>query len=472
MLKEHQTLFNKIVRRVDILITAVSFFLAYWVRGHLLTPWLGSLSPLGSYLWILLFILPLWWALLKTQGLYGPQRIRSLTSVFWIIARTVLLGTLGLLAILFAFKLQYISRTFIFVFGVTNAFLLISEQAIIRYILRSFRKRGYNYQEILIVGTGKRAKRLLKTILKHKEWGLRVAGFIDKEQEMLGKDIDGIKVIGMLEDIPSLIRQMVIDEVIFVVPRTWLNDLEDSILACEELGIKTSLAANFFNPKIARPRLNEFGGVPMLSLATTPQRHETLFVKQALDTTFSLSSLILLSPLFVIIALAIKLSSPGPVIYTQERSGVNGRKFKFYKFRSMVDGADKMQADILDMNEMSGPVFKIEDDPRITKVGKFLRKTSMDELPQLINVLQGNMSLVGPRPPLPGEVEQYEHWQRRRLSMKPGITCIWQVNGRNEVDFEEWMNMDMEYIDNWSLWLDLKILFKTAWVVSAMKGAM
>jgi exopolysaccharide biosynthesis polyprenyl glycosylphosphotransferase len=289
---------------------------------------------------------------------------------------------------------------------------------------------------------------------------------------MLGKDIDGIKVIGMLEDIPSLIRQMVIDEVIFVVPRTWLNDLEGSILACEELGIKTTLAADFFNPIIARPRLNEFGGVPMLSLATTPQRHETLFVKQALDTTFSLSSLILLSPLFAIIALAIKLSSPGPVIYTQERSGLNGRKFKFYKFRSMVDGADKMQADILDMNEMSGPIFKIEDDPRITKVGKFLRKTSMDELPQLINVLQGNMSLVGPRPPLPGEVEQYEHWQRRRLSMKPGITCIWQVNGRNGVDFEEWMNMDMEYIDNWSLWLDFKILFKTAWVVSAMKGAM
>jgi exopolysaccharide biosynthesis polyprenyl glycosylphosphotransferase len=472
MLKEHQTLFNKTARRVDILITAFSFFLAYWVRGHLLTPWLGSLAPLGSYLWTLLFILPLWWALLKTQGLYRPQRTRSLTSVFRIIARSVLLGTLGLLAILFAFKLQYISRTFIFVFGVTNAFLLISEQAIIRYILRSLRKRGYNYQEILIVGTGKRAKRLLKTILKHKEWGFRVAGFVDKEQEMLGKDIDGIKVIGMLEDIPSLIRQMVIDEVIFVVPRTWLNDLEGSILACEELGIKTTLAADFFNPIIARPRLNEFGGVPMLSLATTPQRHETLFVKQALDTTFSLSSLILLSPLFAIIALAIKLSSPGPVIYTQERSGLNGRKFKFYKFRSMVDGADKMQADILDMNEMSGPIFKIEDDPRITKVGKFLRKTSMDELPQLINVLQGNMSLVGPRPPLPGEVEQYEHWQRRRLSMKPGITCIWQVNGRNGVDFEEWMNMDMEYIDNWSLWLDFKILFKTAWVVSAMKGAM
>jgi exopolysaccharide biosynthesis polyprenyl glycosylphosphotransferase len=252
-----------------------------------------------------------------------------------------------------------------------------------------------------------------------------------------------------------------VDEVVFIVPRMWLERIQDSIQICETQGIRTHVAADLFNLNIARAKYNDLEGFPLLTFETTFAMEWQLFLKRCIDLFFSFFTLVLLLPLFFIVAILIKLTSKGPVFFKQRRVGINGRIFHLYKFRSMYKDAQDKMMDVMHLNEMDGPVFKIKDDPRITPLGKFLRKTSIDELPQLYNVLVGHMSLVGPRPPIPAEVNEYELWHRRRLSMRPGLTCLWQISGRNQVDFDEWMKLDMKYLDNWSLWLDFGILVKT-----------
>jgi exopolysaccharide biosynthesis polyprenyl glycosylphosphotransferase len=244
------------------------------------------------------------------------------------------------------------------------------------------------------------------------------------------------------------------------------------MLFCEERGITTRVILNFFPHLISRTYLEELDGFPLLTFSTTPKNEIALFSRRLIDSAGSLVLIILLSPIFLLISLLIRIDSPGPALYRQPRYGLNGRKFTCHKFRSMQTGSDEKRKELVHFNLTNGPAFKMKNDPRVTRVGKFLRKTSLDELPQLFDVLMGDMSFVGPRPLLLEEVEKLEGWQRRRLSMKPGITGLWQVSGRNEIDFNQWMKMDLEYIDNWSLWLDIKILLKTIPVVLSGKGAM
>jgi exopolysaccharide biosynthesis polyprenyl glycosylphosphotransferase len=273
-------------------------------------------------------------------------------------------------------------------------------------------------------------------------------------------------------DLPHILEREIVDEVIFAVSQEELRQMEKLMLFCEEQGITTRFILNFFPHLISKTYIEDLEGFPLLTFSTTPKSELLLFFRRILDFTGGLVLVSLLSPLFLLIAVLIRWDSPGPALYRQVRCGVNGRRFTFYKFRSMEMGAEEKRKDLLHLNEMSGPVFKIKDDPRVTRVGRFLRKTSMDELPQLFNVLRGNMSFVGPRPLPAEEVEKIKGWQRRRLSMKPGITGLWQVSGRNHVDFHDWVKLDLEYIDNWSLWLDLKILLKTIPAVLSGKGAM
>jgi exopolysaccharide biosynthesis polyprenyl glycosylphosphotransferase len=368
-------------------------------------------------------------------------------------------------------QLKLTSRLFVGVFTVTTTMFLIVEKAITDILLDKIHEQGFNQINLLIVGTGQRAQDFIRKVKDNSNWGLRIIGLIDDEHGMFGKEIEGYRVLGRIQDIPFILHRKVVDRVIFVVPRLWLHRMDEVIMACEREGIAVSISMDLYNLRIAHMRQTNFNGFPLLEFETFHANAWELFIKRTIDIIFSMIFITLSSPIMFFTAAAIKLTSRGPIFYSQVRSGLNGRKFTLYKFRSMINGAEMRKKQLEKQNEMDGPVFKMRNDPRITRVGKFIRKFSIDELPQLFNVLKGDISIVGPRPPLPIEVELYEHWQRRRLSLKPGITCTWQVSGRNNINFERWMEMDLEYIDNWSLWLDTKILLKTIFVVLLGYGA-
>jgi len=309
-------------------------------------------------------------------------------------------------------------------------------------------------RHVAVVGNENTAHEFARTILQQDVWGLKLIG-------VFGRD-----------EVRTLLEGGGVDELIISVDRESLNEYTDIFLLCEELGVTARVVMNFFPHSIARMELHDFEGFPLLSFSTTPTNEALMFVRRILDIVLAALILAVFGPLVMLpAAILIKLTSPGPVLFRQKRCGLNGRVFTMYKFRSMIDNAEQLGVEVEAFNEMDGPVFKSSRDPRITTVGKIIRRRSIDELPQLFNVLQGHMSLVGPRPPLPREVARYERWQRRRLSMKPGMTCLWQISGRNEVSFEDWMKLDLTYIDNWSLLLDLKILLKTVPVVLLGRGA-
>lgn len=420
---------------------------------------------------IILSIIPTWLVFLGFHGSYKDIRTKPLFTEIIILLKASVFAALTLGSFIFIFKLVLTSRLFI---GINIGISLIS-LAIAKYSINKFfdyiHKRGYNQVNLLIVGTGSRARGFIKEVKEHSNWGLRIVGLIDDEHGMFGKEIEGFRVLGRIQDIPFILHRIVVDRVIFVVPRLWLNRIDEAILACEREGISTSISMDLYNLRIAKVRQTEFGRFPLLEFETFSAKQWQLFLKRSIDILLSIILLILFSPIILITAIIIKATSEGPLLFTQTRSGLNGRRFALYKFRTMFVGSEMKKRELEKMNEMDGPVFKMKNDPRITKVGRFLRKFSIDEIPQLINVLKGNMSIVGPRPPLPVEVDLYQMWQRRRLSLKPGLTCIWQVSGRNKVKFEKWMEMDLEYIDQWSLWLDFKILFKTVFVVMFGYGA-
>ncbi|MBU1061536.1 MAG: sugar transferase, partial [Candidatus Omnitrophica bacterium] len=455
MIKEKIDLFRKLFMALDILVVAISFFLAYMLRHNVHIFYnldffpgrevLGDLYPLSRYLNILPLVFLGWWGALNYFGLYRSFRRKKFFEIVWEIIRSTFFVMIVFAVAVFIFKLDFISRSFLFLSLFITSVLLIIERWIIVASLRFFRKRGYNYRNILLVGTGSRAERFIELVHKHSEWGLRIVGLIDVDEDRLGKIFCGEKVIGLLKDIPVILDENIIDEVIFIVPRKWLPIIEESLFTCEIRGVKTNVAADFFNMKIAHYISSDIGGIPLLGFKTTVGEEWQLLLKRLFDIIFSLIGLVITVPVFLILIVVIKWLSPGQAIFKQVRSGLNGRNFMMYKFRTMVDGADEKRHLLRSLNEMNGPVFKMHNDPRVTMFGRFLRRTSLDELPQLLNVIKGDMSIVGPRPPIPHEVEKYEVWQRRRLSMKPGLTCLWQANGRNNVDFDRWMTMDLEY---------------------------
>ena len=300
---------------------------------------------------------------------------------------------------------------------------------------------------------------------------MRVLGFIDRPNGFHAQPPEG-NLLGGLKDLETILRNQVVDEVFVFLPiKSFYSEIEEVLHVCERVGIEAKIPTELFSRNLARAKVSVYADLPVIDFYTSPKMNWQLFVKRHLDLMVSTTILLLLAPLFIVVSIMIKATSDGPVFFRQKRLGYNGRIFSCLKFRTMIRNADEMKKELLALNEMDGPVFKIRKDPRVTKVGRFLRKTSIDELPQLVNVLIGDMSLVGPRPPVPEEVRQYDLEDRRRLSMKPGVTCFWQINGRNKISFEKWMELDKQYIDQWSLWLDLKILFKTIPAVLRGSGA-
>ncbi|MFA4981314.1 MAG: sugar transferase [Candidatus Omnitrophota bacterium] len=483
MLREKEEVIRRAMIIFDIFIVAFVFFISFFLRQYFHVLYKFDLIPfvrvfadasdlsISDYLIVLFFVIPIWSFSLYANGMYKSLRTKKLTEVLFIILKSVFLTAIIFGAAAFLLKLRFVSRGFFAIFLALSSMAVIAEKVAIFSIMRYVRKQGYNFRRLLIVGTGKRALQFMGKINNHPEWGFKIVGVIEYEESHMGKAVDGSKVIGMLDDIPKILSGRTIDEVVFVIPRSKLTAIENSLYVCETQGVKTTIAIDLFDLKIAKARQTELDGVPLISFETTIAQEWELFIKRAIDIIVSGLGIIALSPILVITALLIKLTSPGPVFYLQKRVGLNGRRFILYKFRSMQKGAHERLSELVEKNEMKGPVFKMKNDPRVTALGKLLRKFSIDELPQLFNVFVGEMSLVGPRPPIPKEVSQYEPWQRRRLSMRPGITCIWQISGRNKIGFEEWMRLDLQYIDNWSLGLDFKILFKTVPVVLFGIGA-
>lgn len=468
MLKEHNILFKWVMIFIDLCVVIVTFFLSFFITNKLNFFY----DKLGLYIVLLPTLLIIWGILLYYFGMYDSFRTKQILDILFIVTEATLVGGSLFGSFIFITKIESISRLHIFYAFLLAAIFISIEKVILILTFRYQRKKGLNTRNMLIVGTGKRAQRFVSLINKHVEWGINIIGLVDEDVAKINNIILGHKVMGSFKDVPDIIKNNVVDEVMFIVPRSWLSRIEEIMYRCEIEGLRVSVALDLFELKLSKAKYSYLENFPILTFESTPDQLIRLLIKRLFDIIFSGVALILLSPVFATVSILIKTTSKGSIFFKQQRSSLYGRKFLLYKFRTMVEDAEAKLKDLLVYNEMDGPVFKMKDDPRITKIGKFLRKFSIDELPQLWNVLKGDMSLVGPRPPIPAEVEKYKPWQRRRLSMRPGITCLWQAYGRNKItDFNEWMKLDLEYIDNWSLWLDFKILLRTIPVVLFGIGA-
>ncbi|TLX73942.1 sugar transferase [Labilibacter sediminis] len=454
MLKEKETVVNNFLAFIEVAIAWLSFNISLFLYfGHF------SFLRYKDSIILHLIIALVWFTLGKYFRLTQLHRSRPYSAILFNCVGLVLVGASVLGLSVLVFDLYYIGFDPLVYFGFINLGLMFTFKISVYASFKRARKHGRNTRSIIIIGDYT-ATSFIEQVVKYKEWGYKIVSIIGNGD--LGKVYGSvIPVLDPSTNISKLIEDKTVDEVIFIKQTMDIKEVEELTHACSEVGVIFRMYSPFFNMLKSKAHIHHYNTMPLLTIANTPTDYLATRVKAIFDFIFSFVVIILASPVFVLISLLIKFGSKGPVFFKQKRVGLRGRKFYAYKFRTMVTNAEELKAKLMEDNEMDGPVFKMKNDPRITKVGRFLRKTSLDELPQFFNVLMGDMSVVGPRPPVPQEVKEYERWQLRRLSMKPGITCTWQVSGRNDIPFEEWMKMDMDYIDNWSLKLDFVIFLKT-----------
>jgi len=486
MWRRRTTFVRRVLLGVDTVVSALAFIASLYFRsalsrvnpGDLPAPlrrvahWIGERPPPlapEDYQLLLLALLPLWALSLQYAKAYDFRIAHR--RIAWRYLQAVAMGVGMLILLAFLFKLTFISRTFVVMFAVVQLITLTLGRVVLLELVRAFRRRRGDAHRVVIVGTGPRAVEFAQQLSQASPIRLEIQGFVGVMGE--SSNPQARPRLGYVGSLDALLDRMPVDEVVFAVPGKSPDVFRDALSACDDRGVDVLLTLPPQVPAGGKMELANVSGVaqPMIGLRRTPTAEAQLALKRVLDIVGGSIGILLAGPIMIVAAIAIKLDSNGPVLFKQIRAGRNGRKFTMYKFRSMVVDAEAKKAALMHLNEMGGPVFKIKRDPRITAVGRFIRKTSIDELPQFFNIVMGDMSLVGPRPPLPSEVEDYEAWQRRRLSVKPGLTGLWQVSGRNQIDFEEWMQLDLEYIDNWSLWMDIKILLKTVPTVLFHKGA-
>jgi len=413
-----------------------------------------------------------WHFVFSGFGLYKSRRLSDRRSEVLDVIKATSLGTVTIVVGAAIFHITLATPLFLFVFWAASTGATIGSRLILRVVLVWLRRRGRNLRDVLIVGTNNRAVQFAGKLHSHPEMGYRVMGFVDRDWSgMEAFRSSGHAVICDFDSVPQYLRSTVVDEVVMALPMRSFHYEASRIAAhCEEQGITVRMLSNLFDLKLARSSAETWEGDALITHKTGRLEGWPVVAKRAFDLVVSFSLLLFLSPLLVFTAILIKLTSSGPVFFKQKRLGLNKRRFHIYKFRTMVADAEQRMREVEHLNEVSGPVFKIKNDPRITPLGRFLRKTSIDELPQLLNVFLADMSLVGPRPLPVRDYEGFnEDWQRRRFSVKPGITCLWQVKGRSSIAFEQWMQLDLQYIDKWSLWLDMQIL---VWTIPAiLKGS-
>ena len=454
----------------DVVLLILAFELAYQLRVYVPLP-LEFYIVTPTKVLVLGFTLACWlgtgWWFGVYNRLYMNQSRIAVLDTF----RQLAFTTLGLVSFLFALKLD-ISRVFIGFFAFLSLVLLVfyhvSAGPLRGWIRRQFGDEAF----YVIVGSGEKAIEIGRQLEQAREYRVRLTAFVDPTGA-LGESVrlEETYPVRKSGDVPAMLRADVIDEMIFAVEPETLGDLEELFFVCAEEGVRTHVVVDFFPHVHGEVYFEHFGAVPLLTFSATPSDELRLLIKRAFDVVVALLALVILAVPMLILSILVRATSKGSAIFSQVRCGLNGRKFVFYKFCSMVENAEELKPQLEHMNERDGPIFKISQDPRLTSLGRHLRRYSIDEWPQFWNVLKGDMSFVGPRPAVPSEVEQYEMRQRRRLRMRPGLTCLWAIRGRDNVDFENWMRMDLEYIDNWSLWLDFKILAASVVEVLSGKGA-
>jgi exopolysaccharide biosynthesis polyprenyl glycosylphosphotransferase len=446
-----------------------SFIAAYAVRLALNRPLARDAGPLPYYLWLLALIVPVWISLLAGFGGYGlgwTTRSRA-----WLVARVSAVGLVLVTAALFFAQEGDINRSLLLLYTGIAAVGLWGVRTLLLAWLRRRRGERWSYVAI-VVGTDERAERLIASLRQYPEAGWLVRGCLSVNPADEIRSVGGVPVIGALQDLPDLLQKdVVVDEVFFAVSADCLDRLTDALEACENLGVDARVLVDLYRPAHAHSFVEELFALPFYGVSPSLTRQGALAAKRVIDILGASVLLILTLPVLLVVAVLIRVSSRGPVIFRQVRSGFHGRAFEMYKLRTMVADAEHRRDELLHLNEMDGPVFKIANDPRRTRLGRLIRRYSVDELPQLINVLKGEMSLVGPRPLPLYEASRIKGVQRRRLAMRPGLSGLWQTRGRSMVDFDEWMRMDLEYVDRWSLALDLRILLATIPVVLSGSGA-
>ncbi|MGA7159800.1 MAG: sugar transferase [Bacteroidota bacterium] len=409
---------------------------------------------------------------LNDSGAYSYQRFTSIITELLMVARAAIL-TLIITVVLFYFTGKInIPRAF-FVFSFVAVFGFVSAQKILMYyIVGTLRAAGTNRKRILVIGTDSRAEKFIEVVQEHFDWGLDVVGFLTADVEKVGKSFYGFKVLNTFDQIEHILRTVNPEEVIITISTKQFDQVRNVMETCEREGVQVRLNSDFFGHITKKVRIDNVYGLNIISFSTLRISEFQLVLKRLVDIAGALVALVIFSPFMIMAALGILITDGLPIFYEWNVYGLNKKPFRSWKFRTMVRNADDLKESLMDMNEMDGPVFKITNDPRIFPFGKWLRKWSIDETPQLFSVITGDMSLVGPRPAGIAELQRYESWHRRKLSIKPGITCLWQVNGRNHIkNFDEWIRLDLEYIDNWSVWLDIQILLKTVQAVVTHKGA-
>ena len=456
----------------DILLINISMALAYWMRYEL--QWFRDISyhhPLSAYVpFSLLFTVLMLLAFqidLVYQRWRGYQWLDQIYRIINASAKSVVV----IMAITFVVRpLQYSRLLLIEAGGIAVALLALS-RIMQNAITMRLRSRGIGSARVIIVGAGEIGRTVMRTVVARPEFGYQIVGFVDDNPDKGETDIGPFEALGALHNLPRLIEEESVNEVIITLPWMYHRKIMSIVRECERRQVRARIVPDFFQMSLSRVDVDDLGGVPLIGVQDIGFGRGVVLIKRAMDVVGAVVGLVLGAPFLALIALAIHIDSPGPIIFSQVRMGAGGEEFEIYKFRSMCEGAEEELEELREMNEADGHLFKIRDDPRKTRVGQFLRRTSLDELPQLWNVLRGEMSLVGPRPPTPDEVADYQEWHKKRLDGRPGMTGLWQVSGRSLLSFDETVLLDIYYIENWSLWLDLKIMLRTIPTVLFGNGA-
>lgn len=453
---------------VDAIFVMCAFVLAYFVRLKVDSLPISYMLPLVDYArWAAIFV-PAWIVIFAVTGLYKARVSKEGIGGFKNIFMAVSTGTMLIVAVIFITRELFFSRLIVLYVWVLAVLLVPFGRGMLYFVKRAFRQIGWGLRKVIIIGTDGVAPKLTERIVKNPKIGYSVSGFISDRK---GETPCGLPVLGTLADLDLVLARYKPDDVILASSEVKNKDIYELALQASKVGADFKLAPDTFALFTSYVSTSELYGIPLLDVKESPLFGWRRFLKRAFDLLIVFISLIILGLPMLIIAVLIKLTSKGPIFIRQQRVGRRGREFTFYKFRTMVDGADKMLEKLKKQNEATGPIFKMKRDPRVTTLGRVLRKFSIDELPQIFNVILGDMSIVGPRPPIPVEVAKYEEWHKQRLNITPGMTGLWQVSGRSDLTFEEMVKLDIFYIENWNMWLDLKVIMRTFGAVLFAKGA-